>query len=455
VLKQKRQFIKGTEPTEKCDLVEHKYKRTLTKYRMFDNAKVLAAVNPGDLHSSTWKFHDKFTAENHVQTSEHLSTHNVNSRRHFFHTGAKDLTTVHVPFKRLDKQKFYLWELDPEDFWGRYGIFWRHQIDMDRGILPSVCMATGWKDMHDRYKNSAWHPSHNIGVKITTKDGVRKTIYMPDNAKRIYTDSDARKIFLGVCEMAVEALRELKHPLGFKDYFQVESANEPPSHIGDKALFEFHNALFSMLFHKMKLDPTRMAFEKWDSRWIGVKKIDDKVDPGLQDLYPGIYCYYHGQNTFDQAVRWHKGEMGKIHDAYPGLCADSDGHEKGFPGQGLIGKNWGGTPEDIDFRRITPVELKQFLIYDYKHNGAGHNHLSGVGWYEDDVCNYESIVKAFVKGFTKIELMEWQAMMKEHRGILIPVDWEKFSYEKDGKRYRLSEGVAIKQAMNVIHKEVT
>lgn len=441
VNKRMRQFIQGAEPLEKCDLVEHKYKRTLTKYLWFDNAKVWAGVSPGDLFDLNQPYHDGFTKENWVQVAEALAQHNVNGKRHFLHTGEEDtdLSQYLVPFKRLGKEKFDLWNLDPVE-WGE--ILWKLQRDLDRGIIPMICLASGWKGF--RYDNTAWHPKHNIGVKRGDK-----TIYMTSDHRKLLTDPDSGRIYRGVAEMITEALRDLKHPTGIKDPFIIEGVNEYDSKAcGDKKMFEWFHALFSMLENKMKLDPTRMAFEKWNSKWIGVKKIDDEVEPGLMDLFPGIFCTYHGQNTYEQAVRWHKGEMGKIHNAYPGLLADGDGTElPEFPPEGLMGKNW-----SLNFRRITPVELKKFLIYDYKHNGAGFNHLSAVQFFESRLASYESFVKAFVKGLTKIQLMEWQKMMFDYRGVLLPVDWEKFSYEKEGKRYALSEGKAIKQAMQEIHK---
>lgn len=462
-VKERKRFDRGTEPTERCDLVDHAHRRTLTEYRMFENAKVMASVNPGDLHANVWKFHDNFTAENYVQVSESLARYKVNARRHFNHTGEgegdldPDLGYL-VPYKRLGRHKFNLWELDPEDFWGLYGIFWRYQVDADRGIIPVVCAASGWKGW--RYGFTAWHPKNNIGVKITTKDGVRKTIYMTSDHRKLLTDPDSGRIYRGVCEMLVDALRELKHPTGVIDPFQLEAVNEYDSKAcGNKKMFEWHHALFSRLEKKKHLDPTRMAFEKWDSRWIGVKKLDDKLEPGLMDLFPGITCYYHGQTTFEQAVRWHKGEMGQIHDAYPGLCADSDGHEPDYKAKGIIGKEWGGGGSNINFRRISPVDLYKFMIYDYEHNGAGYSHLSGVQWFEDFIARYDSHVKAFVKGFTKVELLEYKQMVEDYRGIKFDIKWEDFSYpvkNSEGKvigRKPLSEGKAIKRAMRKIHKE--
>jgi hypothetical protein len=435
--KKKLQFIKGVEPIEKCNILQHQFKTILTEYRMFENAKVWAAVTPGDLHDLNWRFHDKYTKANYIETANHLAYFKVNGKRHFFSCaeGEGDLRVYRVPFKKVGN-KFNLWELDPVDWAEMMELL---QIDLDRGLIPIMCIASGWKGA--RYEYTAWHPKNNVGVRVGDK-----IIQMHSDHRRLYTDPDSGRIYRGVAEMLVEALRDLKHPTGVKDPFVIEDVNEPYNP-GDKATFQWKHALFSRLREKKKLDPTRMAFEKWNSRWIGVKKIDDKVDPGLQDIFPGIWCFYHGQTTYAQAVRWHKGEMKKIHNAYPGLCADSDGAEEDFPAQGLVGKNW-----NLGFRRITPVELKQFLIYDYKHNGAGYIHLSGVGWWNDDVCNYADVVKAFVKGLTKMELMEWQKMMKDYRGELLPVDWGLFSYEKEGKRYGLSEGKAIKQAMDEIHK---
>lgn len=467
VTKETKKFEPGTQPTTKCDIVEHWYKRTVTPYRLFENAKVMAAVNPGDLHSNVWKFHENFTAANYVQTDESLAKNSVNSKRYFGHTGEGEYDLdpelgFLVPFQRLGRRKFNLWELDPQDFWGEYGIFWRYARDVERAMIPIICGASGWKGF--RYRYTAWHPFNNVGVKVTSPQGVTKTIYMTSDHQKLITDPDSARIYRGVMEMYVEALRDLEqyHPTGVKDPFILESVNEyAVKNCGDKKFFEWHHALFSMLEKKKKLDPTRMAFEKWNSRWIGVKKLDPdnpKLLPGLMDIFPGIWCFYHGQTTFEQAIRWHKGEMGKIHNAYPGLCADSDGHESQYKARGIIGKGWGGGGKNINFRRMSPVDLQKFLVYDSKHNGAGICRLGASILYEDSAGRYDSHVKAFDKGFTKAQLSEYQRMVEDYRGITFEVEWGDFSYEvrsEDGKilnRKPLSEGKAIKRAMNQIHK---
>lgn len=410
---------------------------TVTKYLMFDNAKILMSLSPGDLHDLNWQFHEGFTAENYTEQSEQLAIHRVNGRGHFFSCaeGKKDLKTYLVPFKRVENGKFYLWALDPIE-WPL--MKWRLQEDMSRGIIPVMRVASGWNNR--QYGYTAWHPKNNIGVKLGSRH-----LTMTDDIRQLYGDKDTGRIFRGVTYMLVDALRELKHPTGIKDPFIIQGVNEPVIR-SDREFFYFQRDLFNRL-EKDGLDPTRMAFEKWNSRWIGVKKIDDKVEPGLQDLFPGVKCFYHGQNTLAQALRWHRGEMGKIHNAYPGLTADSDGHEPAYPGQGIVGKNWG-----LVLRRITSVELFDFLIYDWMHKGGGYQHLSAVSWFESDLPSFESFMKAGVRGMTQEELREWSDMMYAHVGKRdLELDWKLFSYEFEGKRYPLSELMAVKRAMDKIH----
>lgn len=364
-----------------------------TKYKLFENAKVIASLSPGDLHDLSWQFHDGWTEENWVESRNQMALHHINASRHFFSCseGAGDLDRYLVPFKRVANKKFNLWELDPID-WPR--IKWRLDREIERGIVPIICIASGWKGR--RVKYTAWHPNHGFA---------KSDLYMHDNYKYWMTDKDSIKIYDGVCDMLYDAMEGKP--------FIMEWVNEPQA-FSTNVLYPWYDGRFARWG-----DHDRFAFEKWDS---------GRIEDLLTD-YPGCWCFVHGINTLREIERWHKGEMQWYHETFDNVCYDSDG--QGFwLGEGLVGKGW-----NPNFRRITPRQLETGMVYDYHKQGAGYVHLSAISFYQSSQPDFASFMEAGVEGLSKARCQE------------LGVNWDEFS--RNGKP--LPELLAFKNAMEIIH----
>ena len=341
-----------------------------------------------------------------------MSKNYINGSRHMFSCaeGKGDLSRYLVPFKRLRTERFDLWNLDPNE-WPQ--IVWRLLCETKRLMIPIITVATGWKGR--RAEHTAWHPQHNKGVAITTKDGVRKTIHMHDDFKRWMTDKDSITIYDGVCDMLYEAMQDVGE-------FIMYWVNEPMAY-DIRHLYPWYDGRFRQWEGRVPCD--HLAFEKMDS---------GKMEDLLTD-YEGVWCFAHGYTTFWEVQRYHKGEMGWYHDEFKNVCIESDGSGEKI-GEGLIGTTWNDS-----FRRMTPVEIAESMVHDYKQNGAGFVNLSAVTHFEHALGAYSSLLKGGVHGLSKVEC-------QKHG-----VDWMKFSYvNKDGVRVPLPEFLAFKRAMNRIHK---
>ena len=231
---------------------------------------------------------------------------------------------------------------------------------------------------------------------------------MHDNYKRWMTDRDSIIIYDGVCDMLYDAMEGKP--------FIMEWVNEPQA-FQTNVLYPWYNGRFGRWADRVPCD--RLAFEKWDS---------GKIEDLLTD-YPGCLCLVHGINTLKEIERWHRGEMQYYHTTFQNVCYDSDG--AGFwPGEGLVGKNW--NPE---FKRITSMQLRTGMIYDYDKEGAGYVHLSAISFYQSKLPDFASFMEAGVKGLSKARCQE------------LGVDWDEFSL--GGKP--LPELLAFKDAMEIIH----
>ncbi len=374
-----------------------------TKYRLFDVNYMLGYV-PRDLHSLNLPYHSEFTRENWSESANLMRKNHVNTTRFFLCTGEKkgDLDNFILPFKREPDGRFDLLQFGEgiEEIEWRLNEFWK------RGIFTVLCIASGIKE--NRFAYTVWNGKNNINN--TTSD-----------FRYFMTHSHTISVYKKVIKMLRE--RWKGKPVIF------ELVNEPEA-FNSIQLFNWHMKILDYC-RRIGIPSRKLAFEKWDS---------SKVLEILKKY--NCWMFVHAVNHINWFERFHLPgcEMQRyFFNVYKWVAADSDGAKKregDLPllGEGLVGKTW-----NSEFKRPAPKHMKDGLIFDYKHKGAGWIIMSAGAYYKSadgDKPIHKDWKHVAIDGLTEEECKNQN------------VKWELFSYRKLFKQRSLGELRAIRKAAN-------
>jgi len=394
-----------------------------TKYPFFNYMYAFGYV-PWDAHANSLPFTDKFTWEDWKEGVELLRKHNVNLTRFFLVTreGA-DIDYV-VPFKKRAKYDLLDTDCDGYDeLYRRLNEFW------ERDIATMLCMASGIKDVANRFKYSVWNGRNNVNETVTS-------------AKDFMRHGKTEDVLVDMI-LHFEFEREW-----YKKPVIYELINE--HNANNLLMYNFYTRVVERLVDN-GVDRNRIAVEYWNSSKCYDLTLEQK----------GIIMPHHGCNHVDTMKRLHVGELQKyFHESGVVFMLDSDGQcnnpsEGFYPGVGLVGLLW--NPE---FRRYAPKHIKPSVLKDWGSDGNGAIPWSAGAYYRNQDGNapdYKEWKKVAVDGLTSDELYDWLDYYKRIRrqlGLNVPDNFEVDPVLfKDNSGNPLGELKAIKRASNSIFED--
>jgi len=413
------EYLKALEPEVDPEPV---YKQT--KYPFFEYMYSIG-YTPWDAHANSLPFTDNFTWENWCEGVELCRAHNVNLTRFFLVTRDGTGLDYVVPFKKIHK-KYDLFDTDCEGYdelYKRLNEFW------ERGITTMLCMASGIKDVANRFKYSVWNGKNNVNGTVTES----KNFMSHDPTE----------------DVMVNMILHFHFDRGWKDKPVIyEIINE--YNANDVRMKNFYTKVVVRLVNA-GVPIERIAVEYWNSSKCWELSKERK----------GIIMPHHGCNHAETCGRLHRGELQKyFHEAQIVFMLDSDGQcnnpEEGFyPGVGLVGLLW-----NANFRRYAPTHIKPSFIMDEALAGNGLIVWSAGAYYKNadgNAPNYKDWKKVAMTGLTEAEVNEWFKYFKKKRKEYnkpVPSDFTvnpKLFVNKNGNP--VGELMAIKQATNRMFEE--